>query len=647
MSRSLRVRAAGWLVGVLATAGLAIMLWIVSTRHQVPTVGDSNSDQADIAPRKRPTPPAAGFVGSHVCGECHPVIAESFRKHPMAHSARPVSVKLDVMPPTGMSPETVAQTSFTAAPGLEYHISQQGKQVLHEEILKDSSGTILTRQSVPVDFAIGSGKRGRSYIIDRQGLLFVSPIAWYSQKKRWDLSPGYQPFRHERFERFAPAKCLRCHVGRPNPVSRETPDRFQRPIFLETSIGCENCHGPGQGHVRFQQQDTPDGKDPIVNLSQLSPPLRDSVCNQCHLSGRDVALRYGRTPYDFRPGMHLTDVFCLLTQDPKRSRNKKPGKAVSHVEQMHSSQCYQKSAGSLGCISCHNPHSVPSAAERETHYRNRCLTCHQDPQRTCSLPAPERMKSPQGNSCISCHMPGFNATDIPHTTQTDHRILRNPSANDDNALETNRSPPAFEDLMIFGADVGKLPPVAQTRARNIMLARLLESQPSQQHAKSAKDALSAILKAAPDDIEVLDALARCSKVLKQPDEAIAYWNRILKLSPRHMRTLYNLANYSFQIQRYRQAVQYFDRFLKENPWLAEVYANRSIALVRLGRLQEAVRDIRSAIKRNPTEPRYYTGLSELSLWTGQKKTAQSAGEIARKLREIRSHRPFQPKRPRR
>ena len=39
---------------------------------------------------------------------------------------------------------------------------------------------------------LGSGRQGASYLIDRDGFLFQSPISWYAQQRRWDLSPGYQ-----------------------------------------------------------------------------------------------------------------------------------------------------------------------------------------------------------------------------------------------------------------------------------------------------------------------------------------------------------------------------------------------------------------------------------------------------------------------
>ena len=78
---------------------------------------------------------------------------------------------------------------------------------------------------------------------------------------------------------------------------------------IHLGIGCEDCHGPGELHVR--QENKEDINLPfenavtIVNPPKLSPQRRIDVCQQCHLEGQAWALNGNNTWFDFRPGMLL------------------------------------------------------------------------------------------------------------------------------------------------------------------------------------------------------------------------------------------------------------------------------------------------------------------------------------------------------
>jgi len=89
---------------------------------------------------------------------------------------------------------------------------------------------------------------------------------------------------------------------------------------------------------------------------------------------------------------------------------------------MRESRCYQQSGQRLGCISCHDPHRLPEAAERVAYYRDRCLVCHAD--RGCRLPRPARIARNADDDCTACHMPRVQATDVAHTSLTRHNIPR-------------------------------------------------------------------------------------------------------------------------------------------------------------------------------------------------------------------------------
>ena len=64
-----------------------------------------------------------------------------------------------------------------------------------------------------VRYVIGSGTRGYSFLVERGSNLFQSPIAWYTQERKWDLAPGYRE-RNLHFERPIISGCLFCHTNR-------------------------------------------------------------------------------------------------------------------------------------------------------------------------------------------------------------------------------------------------------------------------------------------------------------------------------------------------------------------------------------------------------------------------------------------------
>ena len=88
------------------------------------------------------------------------------------------------------------------------------------------------------------------------------------------------------------------------------------------------------------------------------------------------------------------------------------------------SRCYKESKGELGCISCHDPHTLPEPADRIADDQKRCLECHA--KRGCSLTAEVRLKKSPQDDCVSCHMSTLPGSTVGHSAITDHRILRTP-----------------------------------------------------------------------------------------------------------------------------------------------------------------------------------------------------------------------------
>jgi tetratricopeptide (TPR) repeat protein len=612
-----RATAAGVLLAGLLLATIGAALWYLL--RDVPVGVLEAPDVTATAVTKRPPGLSIEYVGSIACRECHSEIWDRYQSHPMAHTLNRVD-EFD-----GVE-DYVEDVAFSRG-GRTYQVERNGDRVFHHEKQADGDGQVIYDQAVEVNYAIGSGKRGRSYIIDRGGPLFLSPISWYSQKQRWDLSPGYPEVGHQRFERRIVERCIACHAGRVAP-DPDWSDRFQNPPILEFGIGCERCHGPGGKHVARQRSGkAAQGDEPIVNPGHLDAALRESVCNQCHLHGEDEVLRYGRTDFDFRPGMHVGEVWSIVVSQTG-AHGAESTTAVNQVQQMLSSVCARQSGGRLGCISCHDPHYASSEAEKGAFYRDRCLACHAASD--CSESTESRHRPSINDACVACHMPRLQASNVPHTSQTDHRILRHAAPSRRDGEHRGQ---AAEKSEVFDAVAVRLTELEQSRVQGIRIAHAAERARSRRLARQAAQLLEPVLRAADDDTRAADALAIAWTLTSREKSAIDLWQQQLTIPPVHEETLFSLA-VAFQQQGLPgKALEYLDRLLEANPWQARVWRQRSTLLRALGRNDDALGAARQACEVDPSEVDVYRQLADLCREQDLSVEAAHFESVARRLKE--------------
>ncbi len=321
------------------------------------------------------------YVGNNACAPCHAEIFQAYSATPMARSSGSVTTTI----PPGSFRHAESKT--------EYRIQSSGLVIATRGALK------MERQ---LDYVIGSGVAGRSYLYSRDRFLFQAPVTWYSQQARWDVSPGYETDRVSRWNRPVKPECLNCHSSQIR-FSRAYQNRYAEPPFAQQGVGCERCHGPGSEHVQ--------GNATIVNPAKLEPAKRDSVCAQCHMSGEARIDRTRRHWMDYRPGARLSDFAAYFVYDGTSKL-----KATSYVEKLSGSQCKIGSGDRLWCGTCHDPHRVPAPERRAAWYRAKCLSCHATD--SCG----------RGGDCTSCHMPKSKVVDVGHGVLTDHNIPKRPGA---------------------------------------------------------------------------------------------------------------------------------------------------------------------------------------------------------------------------
>src|SRR5262245_57025381 len=166
--------------------------------------------------------------------------------------------------------------------GVRYRVYAEGRSYFFDFDKAAPEATI--HGSRPLEFFIGSGAVGRSYLFAVDGFLYQAPVSYYSGPGSWGLSPGYQHDDRLYLTRPVEPACLRCHASRLQPLPG-TQNGFASKPFLEAGISCERCHGAGEAHIVGMKSGRTDTLREIVNPAKLDPDRRDSVCAQCHLSG--------------------------------------------------------------------------------------------------------------------------------------------------------------------------------------------------------------------------------------------------------------------------------------------------------------------------------------------------------------------------
>jgi Tfp pilus assembly protein PilF len=540
--------------------------------------------------------PNVGYVGDDRCAECHADISASYHKHPMARSLTPIAQLA-----SKQFYDAALHNPFEAF-GSRFWVERQGGAVHHRRTRLDGEGRPIFEADFEVDYAIGSGVHGYSYLTDRDGCLFQTPISWYEQKHTWGLSPQFSLDHLP--GRPVGVSCLFCHANRTRPVPGSV-NRFEEPLIEGDvyGIGCERCHGPGELHVRNHSPDSVDHIDhTIVNPARLAPPLREAVCEQCHLEGASRIIRRGRDFYDFRPGLPLEGFLAVFVRPAGGGADRK---AVNHVEQMYQSGCFRGGTAEdrIGCISCHDPHDHVGPERRVAHYREACLNCHESKLSGCNLPVAQRRLTSPDDSCIQCHMPRYAASDIVHNASTDHRIPRRPNQPDApepaDAASTlaklfhpdavdPRDPDYRRDLGLALAQLSELKSPSQKREAQEadgLLDEAVRNFPNDTAAWTVKgrrallegraaDALAAFeasLAVEPDEEGTLNGAAEAERQLGKSDAAAGYWRRSLEISPWSPVVRQGLAELLASQQKWKEAEAIGREWLREAPDKTEAH----------------------------------------------------------------------------
>ncbi len=329
-----------------------------------------------------------------VCASCHQEIYRQYRQSAMARGSGPATEGF------------IAADFMHRESGIHYRIaSKDGHVYLSYERgpgLKESP----LNGDVELLYYLGSGKRGRTFLFEREGYWFEIPINWYARKGIWDMAPNYQRAKEMPLTLPVDSSCLHCHASGVQPELPVARNRYAGVPFLYGGIACEGCHGDSTQHI------AQNGRGPILNPDKLAANKRDSICLQCHLEAEVLVNRRGHTLYDFKPGEEVSDDVAYFVH---RDSVGAGGRATSQWEALLQSACKRKSGDALTCTTCHDPHRSIPAAESVAYYRGKCLACHTDAKFATT-------HHPEQQACAACHMPTSDTLNISHEQVTDHRI---------------------------------------------------------------------------------------------------------------------------------------------------------------------------------------------------------------------------------
>lgn len=377
---------------------------------------------------------SAKYVGINTCKQCHSGIYESFIQTGMGQSFGLASRQKSAAKFSGHDVVYDKYRDFYYQP-----LWIDSAFYIKEYRLKGKDTTFSRMERV--DYIIGSGQHTNSHMMQVNGYFYQMPLTFYTQKGKWDLPPGFEKGHNSRFSRKIELECMSCHNAYPSFV----PGSVNKFNSVLQGIDCERCHGPGSIHVQQKQLgnlvDTATHIDyTIVNPKKLPYELQVDVCQRCHLQGNAV-LKEGKSFFDFKPGMHLSDFMNVFM--PKYTESNEFIMA-SHAERLKSSKCFISSTerniqvntkkyvnsklsnnnvASLTCISCHDPHKSVKYTE-DAQFNNACKSCHQAKNSYALPECKEKMATRKINkdNCWKCHMPKSGSIDIPHVRVTDHRI---------------------------------------------------------------------------------------------------------------------------------------------------------------------------------------------------------------------------------
>ena len=588
----------------------------------------------------------AKYVSMNSCKLCHQNIYNTFIKTGMGKS-------FGIATNEKSSADFSNATVYDKFSNMHYNAFWKNDSLYFKEWRLENKDTIHSRTE-QVNFIVGSGQHTNSHLQSVNGYINQMPMTYYTQKKHWDLPPGFENGFNTHFTRKIGLECMSCHNAYPDFVLGSE-NKYKS---VPTGIDCERCHGPGSIHVAQRQLGTKIDTSKfidysIVNPAKLTIDRQFDICQRCHLQGNAI-LKENKSFYDFKPGQKLSDVISVFL--PKYKNADEDFIMASHADRLKQSACFIKSyekmtsagsassslkpyKGAMTCVTCHNPHVSVKATNKNV-FNDACNNCHTSNGKSDLLCTEKNVvlarNAKQGHApsiflnCVSCHMPTSGSTDIPHVSVHDHYIRKPFSKIEKNKLKT------FLGLY----SINEKSPNKLVRAQAyINQYEKFEQTPS--FLDSAKNLLND--KTTADLLLAIRPLIQLNFIQQNFKKIIAYANAIgeqkcyttLFIKPSYDNadawTCYRIAEAYYYTNNLPNSINWFKQAIKLAPYNLEFRNKLASTYATLNNLDAATNEFNFILKENPKHVSALSNLGYICLSKGQVAEAIRLYKLAEKI----------------
>jgi Cytochrome c3 len=314
---------------------------------------------------------ALGTAYAQECGTCHRQEAEAAAFSQMSHALQP-SGESDFL-------KNNPALSFRSG-NYSYSIRRQGNQSIYS--VAYGAGSI----SAPIEWALGAGVVGQTYLYRRDGALYEASVSFYPELRGLDWTPGHTERLRRNLEEAAGRKidaaeahrCFGCHSTAAVWSDASVPES------LTPGVQCAQCHSGAPQHAAAVRRGDAAGAA-MPKLAAMQTEELANLCGKCHPSWADIAANGPRGVSNVR------FQFYRLTNSP----------------------CYDAADTRIACVACHDPHG--RLVKDSSSYDAKCEQCH--------VIANARAKAcpVSKQNCVTCHMPKVEVPGL-HYQFTDHEI---------------------------------------------------------------------------------------------------------------------------------------------------------------------------------------------------------------------------------